>query len=158
MSAPLETAEFQNLYVGNPHDDDGQVIDSLVQEVDTPADVTRVTQPISVRQLDKPAPRGRIITGNIVLTTTFTPIQVLPADANRKSVTLQALSTAASPTALVEYISIADTSGKVNTTSALNLRHGKDPMTLNDYTGPVWAVVGPSSTAGIELSWVAVTR
>jgi hypothetical protein len=161
MSSPLETAEFQNLYVGDTRDDDGQVIDSFLVETDKPA--TPVTEKISPAPLVSPKRWGRLFTGSYLLqfgaNALLSPYQILPADIARKSVTFSILSLAAAPTAYAEYVSISDENGKVISLSGgYNLRHGKDPLVLTDYTGPVYVFQGPAITANIEISWVAVTE
>jgi hypothetical protein len=154
MSAPMEIFESQN-----KKDDDGPVIDSFFIETDAPPDLKQA--PISAEQpkLDVPKPITRLLTGNTLLDNTFTVQQILPADANRKSVTLSIFSNAANPVIASEYVSVADENGKVLTSSAYILRHGKDPLTLDGHTGPIYAVSGPGvlPAARIELSWIAIT-
>lgn len=150
MSSPFEMFGSQDL-----KDDDGQVIDSLLIETDAPPDPAK-----GEMSFDKPAPTlpkipTRLLTGYQNFTATTDPIMILPADPSRKSVTLTVFSAAAAPTASVEYLSISDESGKLNTTSAMNLRHGKDPIAL-DHSGPIFAKGASTLTAVMELTWVAV--
>jgi hypothetical protein len=154
MSQPYEIFGSQNL-----SDDDGPVIDSLFIETDSPPDMKAATEPIPATSQKQPISCGRLLTGSLSMTlAVFTsPTQILPADPNRKSLVLTAFSSAASPTALVEYIEISDENGKVAGSSGFNLRPGKDPITLTDYTGALWAMPASTITAAIELSWVAVT-
>jgi hypothetical protein len=151
MSQPYEVFGSQDL-----KDDDGAVIDSLLIETNAPP--TPVPEPITVVHLPEPPKPGRLLTGYQSFTAPFaTPMQVLPADAKRKSITLSVFSEAASPAAAVEFLSVADESGKVGTSGAWKLRHGKDPVTLDGYTGAVWANASPTITAALELTWVSVT-
>lgn len=139
-------------------DDDGQVIDSLLIETDAPPDLKTATQLVDAPETPKIPRPSRLLTGNITLVSTLvSPVMILPADTNRKSVTLSVLSTAASPNALVEYVSVADNNGVLNTTSAWNLRNAAIPVTLYDYTGALWVFPATTITAAIELTWVAVT-
>lgn len=158
MSSPLESPDFKNLYLGDTRDDDGTVIDSFLIETDTPA--TPVTEPISPAPLITPPSWGRLLTGSFVVTTALlAPWMVLPADTRRKSVTLSALSLAASPTAYAEYVQLSDENGKVlGMSGGYNLRHGKDPLVLMGYTGPLYVFPAATITAGIEISWIAVTE
>lgn len=155
MSQPYEIFASQNLT-----DDDGPVIDSFFIETDAPPDMKAATEPIPATTHVQPVTCGRLLTGSTSMTLgVFTsPYLFLPADANRKSVVLTAFSSAAAPTALVEYIQISDENGKVLGTAGFNLRPGKDPVTLSDYTGALWAMPASTITAAIELSWVAVTQ
>jgi hypothetical protein len=154
MSQPYEVFGSQDL-----KDDDGAVIDSFFIETDAPPNPADAPEPITVVSLPEPPKPSRLLSGNQAFTTAFTsPVQVLPADAKRKSITLSVLSSAASPAALVEYLSVADESGKCGTSAGWNLRHGKDPVTLTAYTGAIWAYAPASLTAAIELTWVAVTE
>jgi hypothetical protein len=154
LSQPFEVFGSQDL-----KDDDGAVIDSFFVETDAPPNPADAPQPITVLSLPTPPKPGRLLGGNQSFTTAFTsPVLVLPADAKRKSITLSVLSSAASPAALVEYLSIADESGKCGTSAGWNLRHGKDPVTLIDYTGAIWAYAPTTLTAAIELTWVSVTE
>src|SRR6478736_5476465 len=86
------------------------------------------------------------------------PHQVLPADPNRKSVTLAVLSTAAAPNAYNEYVIVSDENGKVSAGSGFNLRGPDNPLIIPDYTGAIWAIPASSITASIELTWLAVTE
>jgi|SRR6185436_5914221 len=160
MSSPLETAEFETLYVGNTHDDDGPVLDSLVKSVDAPAEL-QITA-IDATPLIEPVGPNQLIAGtqffDFANLANITPTQILPADTRRKSVTLSLLSTAASPAALVEYVTLADSNGKTRSSLAYNLRHGKDPLVLDGYTGEIWAYPSASITASVELTWVAITE
>lgn len=165
MSAPLTTPEFMDadpdtpdaLYVGDYKDDDGAVIDSLMIETNAPA--TPVVQPLKVVPLQEPQRYGRLFTGSILATLDMvSPYRILPADPKRKSIVISAFSTAVDPEALAEYVTLADENGVTASTSgAYRLRHGKDPLTLSDYSGAIYILPAPSITAGIEISWVAVT-
>lgn len=157
MSAPLETAEFKTLYVGNTSDDDGQVIDSLVQEVDSPAE--KVMEPIDQEPLQNPKPINRLMTGTLVLngTDTIAPQMILPPDDNRIHLRVDGLSLAVAPAAK-DYAFLSDENGKVSGagTLAFRLRHNK-ALTTDDYTGAVWVFPGPIVADNFEVTWVAVT-
>lgn len=153
MSSPVPIFGTQNL-----HDDDGPVIDSLLIETDNPPDIKEATEPIE-KSPDKNPPRpDRLLTGtfNVSQGGFISPVMVLPADANRKSIILSVYSTAATPTA-TDFVLVASENGLASGNNAFNIHHGKD-YTLYDYTGAVWAIPGPAITATIELTWVAVTR
>lgn len=158
MSAPLESPEFKTLYVGDTKDDDGLVIDSLVQEVDAPAELQ--TERLNQESLENPKRIGRLMTGTIILSSTDTlaPQQILPADANRVHLLVRAYSLAAVP-ATKDFAFLSDENGKVtgSGTLAYRLRHGTSHA-LDDYTGAVYVFPGPAIAAdNVEITWVAVT-
>lgn len=157
MSSPLESPEFGGLYLGNTHDDDGQVIDSLVQEVDTPA--TPVTEPIRPATLIQPKRTTRILSGTLIFDNTqvanYSPIQILPADANRLQFNLKGFSYAATPGA-ADFVFIADENGKMNTSSSGRFRSG-GILALDEHTGALWAYPNSGITGLFELTWWATT-
>lgn len=155
MSSPMEPFESQD-----KHDDDGQVIDSFLIETDAPPDLRQAEMVVPIAPLITVRPITRILSGYRNLHNGFTVEMILPADADRLSLTLAAFSTNATPTAASEYISIADENGKVLTSSAYLLRHGRDPLVLTGHTGPLYAVAGSGvlPATPIELTWMAITR
>jgi hypothetical protein len=154
MSQPYDIFGSQNL-----KDDDGTVVDSFFIETDAPPDLKQAVEPVDAVPNDNPIRCGRLLTGSLSmnLATFVTPTQVLPADPNRKSVVLQVFSSAASPNAYVECVEISDENGKVSGSSGFNVRQVAGPITLDGYTGAIWAMPGYGITAAIELTWVAVT-
>ena len=155
MSSPFEPFGSQDL-----HDDDGPVIDSFLIETDAPPNPADAPEPITVVSLPAPPKPGRLLTGSYPFTTaTTSPVQILPADAKRRSLILRAFSSAASPSAEVEKLFMADENGKCASSSgSFVLRHNAVPMVLTDYTGAVWVLPGSGLTAAMELTWVAVTE
>lgn len=163
MSAPLESSEFANLYVGDTRDDDGPVIDSLVQEVDRPAEPQIQSIP-AVPLFDYVKPT-RALTGTAILNSASLiangggPIQIVPADLKRTHLHIAGYSSAATPGAN-DYAFLADESGKTQfASSAYRLRHNVG-RTFDDYTGPIYVYPGPniSDTNAFEVSWLAVTK
>lgn len=160
MSSP-----FMPFESANNADDDGQVIDSFLIETDTPPNILDALNELNTglrERLQEPKITSRMLAGNMsfgIGANYFTaPTMILPADANRSSLTLSVFSSAASPSALVEYLSMADENGKCLTSAAMNLRHGRnDPVSLAGYTGAVYVQLAPSATAAMEITWVAVT-
>lgn len=155
MSQPTHMFETQNV-----HDDDGQIIDSFFIETDAPPVLKDATQPITPTPTENPKKIRRLLTGSVLMSSGVfgSPHQVLPADPNRKSVTLAVLSTAAAPNAYNEYVIVSDENGKVSAGSGFNLRGPDNPLIIPDYTGAIWAIPASSITASIELTWLAVTE
>lgn len=154
MSAPLESAEFKTLFVGNAHDDDAAVFEKMVEQSDAPA--IPVPEPLAIPQLVRPKATGRLFTGSFVVDTSWTsPVQIVPLDPNRMHLRLDGYSTAATP-GYNDYVSIADMNGtSASTNGTYRLRHLR-ALTLDDHTGAVWVSIGPI-TAAFEITWVAVT-
>lgn len=158
MSSPLESPEYGTLYVGDTHDDDAKVIDSLDIEVDAPA--TPVVESIPPQPLERNKRNMRLLTGTLTFDiNSIAPVQILPADLKRKEIRLDGLSFNATPGA-TDYLAISDDQGKVNTpfTAAWRLRSGKT-HTIEDYTGPIYVMPGAGiATNSFELTWLAVTE
>jgi hypothetical protein len=158
MSSPLVSPEFENLFVGDAHDDDGRVIDSLVQEVDAPA--TPVVERIAPMPLIEPKRTTRILSGSFNFSFTlanaggYAPVQILPADANRQDMTIKAYSSA---TTLTDFMYIADENGKLGTSSAGRLRPGSADFDVTEHTGAVWVLPNTAITADFEINWWATT-
>ncbi len=157
MSSPLVDPTFGNLYLGDTNDDDGPVIDSLVQEVDAPA--VPVVEKINTPSLISPPRTTRILSGFYVWEQTranngeYSAFMIMPADSIRKQVRIDAVSWAATPGA-GDYVWIVDESGKVNTSGGGRLRHNKG-LTFDMHTGAIWAVCNSALTGAFELSWWA---
>lgn len=156
MSHPVEIFGTQDT-----HDDDGQVIDSLFLETDSPPDIKFAQEPIPKPALDEPTPTTRLISGY----TSFPqsaglPMQMLPADANRKSLTIRIVSQAATPN-YNDVVFLADELGKLSylsgaATNAMPMLNGHQ-ISLDDHTGPVFIAPGPSLQGVIMVMWTAVT-
>lgn len=157
MSSPLESPGFGTLFVGDTKDDDAQIIDALVQEVDTPA--IPVQEPINPVPLVRPKDYARLLAGAIVLDSSYlTPIQIVPSDKNRIELRIDVFSFAAVP-GQNDYIFLGDENGKPGTTSSWRLRPGATGKshTFAYYTGALWVLPNPAITAAIEISFVATT-
>ena len=156
MSSPLLSPEFETLYVGNPKDDDGQVIDSLMQEVNAPAEPQ--IEPISV-DVEKPIRFTRLLSGAIRFddANPFTAFQLLPADPWRKQLSLQCVSEEVTPVIATDYIYVADENGKVNSSASGRLYVG-DKLTLDLHTGALWVVAAPAISGPIVVTYWSTTR
>jgi hypothetical protein len=158
VSSPLVSPEFKSLYVGDTKDDDGTVIDALVQEVDAPA--TPVTEDISSQTpLETPVKYTRLMSGTLIITSAdyLTPTLIVPADAHRKMIWINGFSLAVAPAAK-DYVILSDENGKVTPpgTIAMRIRHLQG-FSLVEHTGAIWAMPGPITTDNFELTWAAVT-
>ncbi len=169
MSSPLETPEFRDndpetpdgLYVGDYKDDDPQVIDSFFIETDAPA--TPQTEALKQRPLEQPAKTTRLITGTRVVQIGDSPMQILPADVNRKSLKLLMTTPDGNATA-TDYINIADNNGNVSQALAtgaesgcLRMRAWAVDHTMDGHTGAVYIAGSLGQTLALEVTWVAVT-
>ncbi len=146
------------LFAGNPEDDDGIVIDSLVQEMDTtPApDQMPVESGQTVPVSERPKTTTLMYSGYTLLPNTFDPVQILTADPNRKALIIRATSST-----VTDSIRIADDPGKMmEPTGALNGMSGRLPVgndeNFTGHTGPVW-VSAKDAAASVLISWWAPT-
>lgn len=151
---------------GDPHDDDAQYIDQLVEQNANP--VERPTTVLVSQVETKPKVYGRLLSGFYVFNVGNINqiLQVLPADENRKHLVLEVFNGGASNTASVF---LADSSPKLAniqndgagtvTGTGLFFRFSSKigTMTLDDYTGPLWLNVGPSIAGEVQFTYVAVT-
>jgi len=146
------------------HDDDGQVIDSLLVEVDAPPDLNMARQPIVVPGETKPVETTRLLTGTMLFNPTdvTAPSLLLPADAQRKSLTIRVYSPSSSTTDAVRF---GDGTGSC--ASGGFWQSTDQPLTLDGHTGGVWFLPQSSTStpgspvnnaAAIRISWWAVTR
>lgn len=169
MSAPLETPEFRDsdpdtpdgLYVGDYKDDDGQVIDSFFIETDAPAEPQ--VEAIRQRPLADSIKPTRMLNDTVVLKVGDAPYMLLPADANRKSLTMLMTTPSGSATAS-DYVNIADNVGNVSlaqqagtTSGVTRMRAWATDHTLVGHTGPVWISGGNGQTLPLEVTVAVVT-
>jgi hypothetical protein len=162
MSSPYPSVDptFGPLHLGNTADDDGQVIDSLLVEVDAPPAPQDLIGPISPEPLIKPRPVTRLNTGNYTIDTTWGPVQVVPADPNRLQLRIRGMSNAATPGA-GDYILLGYDRGMVgagNNSAVYKLRNNVS-LDLDEHTGEVWVAAQPGLAANtFEISYLTVTE
>jgi len=149
QTEPLDGSTRPTL-AGDWQDDDGQVLDDLVQPQANPLPVP--PQEMVTPATERPKRPGRIISGTLWVDPTWGPTQILPADANRKNLIIQNGSTEAA-----DAIRVADDSGKCQVGSAAGLVFPANPLTLPDYTGPIYVSAADAAEA-VPLSWWAVTE
>jgi hypothetical protein len=151
VSHPTEIFETQNV-----RDDDGEVIDSFFKEVDNPPDLKELQSPIVVKALIEPKPITRFISGEVIIAPSWTVIQLLPADANRKNFTLKVYS----PTAVAtDGIRMSDENGNILTSG--KILHGDDISTF-EHTGPVYVIgcgngTNGAASAPVSLNFWSIT-
>lgn len=137
-------------------DDDGQVIDSLVEPISAPPPPEhQPTEPLSVTP--KPRAHTRLLTGTATLLASWGAIPLLPADPSRVSLAVYAYAVDGS----AQPVRLADDPGKIQAdggaitfytvTPTLAL-----PARLSGHTGPVW-IGAPDATQDILVTFVAVT-
>lgn len=151
MSQPAEIFSTQNM-----HDDDGQVIDALFIETDAPPNLKDATQPIVIPVLAEPKKTTRFLTGDITIPATWTPVLLLPADANRQGVNIKVYS----PTSVAtDGVRFSDEPGNIY--SAGKILHGGS-TTFDNHTGPIYYVpcgsaANGAASAPINLCYWSVT-
>lgn len=134
---------------GDWKDDDGQVFADLVEPQANPLPVPDqvMVEPVTQR----PPRPGRLMCGSMTADPTWPPMLVLPADPDRKSVTIQNNSATAT-----DSIRVADESGKLQNLVGGGLVFPANPLTLLGYTGPVW-LSASQAVAPVSVSYWAVT-
>lgn len=162
MSSPLETPEFENLYLGDIHDDDGPVIDLLFVEKDEPADPSKALIPGAVIPTHRPEAGTRLFPGTYTLTTKDQgqPVQILPPDKRRVSLRVDGYSLATTPGAN-DYANVSDENGKVvSGTMSWRMRHNKGTGQVDDITNAIWVYAGSnvSDANPFEVTWLAVSK
>ena len=136
---------------GDAHSKDADVLNSQFEQAaipPIPEELPKVDIPkeyITVPGLT------RLLTGSMVIPNTWGPVCILPADFNRKRITLWATSATAT-----DVLMVADDSGKVQYVSSAALLGVGEPVELGEYNGPIW-VSCASAVGPVTLSWAAVT-
>jgi hypothetical protein len=139
------------IIAGNLTDDDGQVINSLVEDMAEPPaakllPVATTVPPVPV----KPVMRLLTLTWNVL--PGWPPSLLLPADPDRTALRIDVNSATAT-----DVIRIADDAGKVQSVGGSALIYsGKDIPFNSAYTGPVW-VYAPDAVGPVTVSVTAVT-
>lgn len=160
MSAPLESPEFKNLYVGDMNDDDAQVIQSkLTPAPDGPPNV--LTEPIPDQSVEtKPPVLDRLLTGTETVSPAWDkPTMVLPRDEFRTAFSVRAFSNTAT-----DAVYIADVPTKlVSPDGVLAPRLGAKILPadgwvfIGNYTGALY-VTAIGSAAAVTFSYMGVTK
>lgn len=147
---------------GDHADDDGPVLDSLVeQSAEPPAPKPATAPPVAPAPTpDRPRTPSRLLTGSMTINDSHGAVLLLPADPDRKNLSLSVMS-AGTPDAPVtpeaNGVRIAEDSGRVMTDGAsLVLPNGRNWDSVPGYTGAVWAAVTGVGT--LFVTWAAVTR
>lgn len=149
---------------GDPMDDDGQVIDSLLVEVDNPPEPLPDAAVDPQRSKVRPRKTGRLLTGTMLVLPTWNtanggngPVPILPADPDRKTFRIQVQGANAG-----DYILFADDTGKLQVESGgarLYATAAGNERDLDWLSGPLWIVPGASNNAaGVYFSWWSVTE
>lgn len=143
MSEPI----YEPLHLGNTADDDGQVIDSLFMTV---AEVPRIADEI-IRRFPTPVKTmDRMITFTQIIYAGKPPVQLLPADMNRKKLMVRANSTGQGS----DGVLIGDDSSKVFSTMSGFLLTTEQTVDL-PFNGPIYAY---APTADCYVYVLAVTE
>lgn len=167
MSAPLETPDYGNLYLGNTHDDDAAVIQSYVepqgQGIETP-----YVEPIPDQSYNRPKIATRLMSIRQVILPTWEgnnvgmqpAVNLLVEDLNRASFIIRVVSPTAVATDGIVFSSDAGELQGANPGGA-PLLAGFDE-TFVGHTGPLYArsysvTTGSIASAAVLVSVWAVT-
>jgi hypothetical protein len=113
-------------------DDDGQVIDSLFIETDSPPDLSTLNDPIIVKTLKDPAPFTRTMSEEFLIDPTWASptTRIVPADPMRKFIFIRVEGVLAT-----DGVRISDDMGTV--LKGARVLSGKD-VRLDYHTGPLY--------------------
>ena len=142
---------------GDHADDDGPALDSLVEQSAEPPAPEPATAPPAAPAPppDRPRTPSRLLTGSMTINDLHGAVLLLPADPDRKNLTVSVMSAGTPPEA--NGVRIAEDSGRVMTDGAsLVLPNGRNWDSVPGYTGAVWAAV--TGTGALLVTWAAVTR
>lgn len=157
MSSPVTPFETQNT-----HDDDGAVIDSLLQEVDkappAPLDPIPVLAPV------EPPVFTRVLAGTEYINPNTDPFQLLAPDANRVETQIDVVWGGGGAATATDYINVGSESGPVSGAAFAGSRPGayriypgggKD---FDAHTGALY--IGPSfgQTGQLIVTWRVVSK
>lgn len=140
---------------GDHADDDGPVLDSLVeQSAEPPAPKPATAPPAAPAPTpDRPRTPSRLLTGSMTINDSHGAVLLLPADPDRKNLTIAVMPAGTE----ANGVRIAEDSGRVMTDGAsLVLPSGRTWDSVPGYTGAVWAAV--TGTGALFVTWAAVTR
>lgn len=152
MSNPVPMFGTQDL-----KDNDGQVIDSFLIETDAPPDMTGAQQTIDKTPTTMVPVLTRLVPyGEQILTPTFDPVLIMPADVNRRHAYLKVVS----PTAQAnDGVRFGPTGAEAR--KGPRLVQGDAP-TIDDYTGAIWvypeSVTGATNSANVAVQYWAVSQ
>jgi hypothetical protein len=148
---------FVPLNVGDTEDDDGQVIDSLLVEVDAPPEPLPDTSVEPQRSKVRPAKTGKLLTGTMLVLPGWDAIPLLPADPDRDTFRLQVIGATAT-----DYILYADDAGKLQNEQGgfrVMATVTGNRVDVDNFTGPLWVKApAANNVAGVYVSWSAVTE
>jgi hypothetical protein len=160
MSAPLESPEFKNLYVGDIKDDDAAVIQSkLTPAPDGPPNV--FTEPIPSQAVEtQPPVLDRLLSGTDVISPLWDkPTPVLPRDEFRREFSVRAFSNTAT-----DGVYIADAPTKlVSPDGTLAPKLGAHIIPadgwvfVGNYTGALY-VTALGAAGAVTFSYMGVTK
>lgn len=159
MSSPLESPEFKNLYLGDIHDDDAQVIQShLTPAPDGPPNTYK--EPIPDQTVKLPIVLNRLITGYLLIQPSWTqPQQVLPSDMFRTQLMIKAISTTATDGILWSDQSnnLISPDGVLASGNAARLFPADGWVNLGPYTGAL-AASAFGAVGAVGFTWTSVTE
>jgi hypothetical protein len=137
---------------GDPTDDDGQVLDSLVEPSAEPPTPSELPGSPKV-ELSEPKSLTRLLTGSQKLLASWDAVLLLPADPLRLSLQMWAASDTAT-----DYARFSDDAGKIQVKSSSALLWSGQLLQLPlSHTGPVW-VSCPDATGPVTVCFATVTR
>jgi hypothetical protein len=145
------------LNTGDPNDDDGPVIDSLLIEVDNPPEPLPDASVDPQRSEVRPRKTGRLLTLTHTLLPGWDPVQVGWADPDRKTFRIQVVGTTTT-----DFVRFADDASKLSSDTTCARVYASAAGTridLDNHTGPIWVKPdADNDAAGVVFSVWNVTE
>lgn len=143
-------------------DDDGQVIDSLLIESNSPPPIEQAIEPIPILGEVEIPKVSRILSGVEIIKTTTDPMMLLPADFQRREFQIFVSAPTGSATA-TDFINVSDDLGAVSNARMNNTFRNVFRIRawyswdLDAHNGPIYISGSFGQTLDLEVSWRAVT-
>jgi hypothetical protein len=140
------------LYTGDVNDDDGEVLDDLLQNESNPPD--RAFAESTYNDLSTAVkPSNRMVTGHITVYPTWIPTRIVNEDLERISLYVMIVSLKPS-----DYINIGDSKTQVDRDYAGRMYATPSPVKIFDgFTGPIW-ISAINAIDEISVNWWSITK
>lgn len=156
LPAPLSTQDFT--------DDDPQVLDSLVQETNAPADLSGGIVPTTLPPAYKPKNSTKVFGTFVSLSGGAPPQRLLGEDVDRGTCKVKVYSSA-SPITFNDYVIVTDDLGNLayeagvisSRQSLAIVAHHGETLDFDGHTGQLWVIPGNGITATITVTAYGVT-
>jgi hypothetical protein len=140
------------LYTGDTNDDDGTVLDDLLQNVSNPPD--RAFAESTYKDLSITVkPSNRMVSGHMTVYPAWTPTRIINEDLERLSIYIMVITMKPA-----DYINIGDSRTQVDQDFAGRMYATPSPVEMfRGYTGPIW-LSAINAIDEITVNWWSITK